>query len=339
MFNAVRSNLRRFSPERIQAARLSRLLRANAGTTDPWRLLVPVGGREIEYRFFFLCGFGKSGTNWVGSILNLHPQIRCEGEFFFNTLFWGLKEFSRPQHHIGHRDPYRTVALDSLYALVRNVMLCTSREKSGATCLGDRSPRELEEILPGAPTIWLLRDGRDVVVSYTYHYLRLSKRSADNIGYWPDEVRAAFAPFAREFDAEASPQRKTEAARGLLRERSWVRYVADLWAVRVDKDLNAMQEWTSPLLKIRYEDLHQDPDGESDRMYEFLGVNPGLAHARTREDRTSPGFAQEDPTSFYRKGVVGDWRNYDTPEFREAFEASAGRALARAGYADWNAAA
>lgn len=337
MFSAVRSNLRRFSPERIQAARISRLMRASSGAPESWRLRVTADGRETDYRFFFLCGFGKSGTNWVGSILNLHPQVRCEGEFFFNTLLWGMQEFCLPRHHIGHRDPYRTVARDSLHALVRNVMLCMTRENPAATCLGDRSPRELEEILPAAPTIWLVRDGRDVVVSYTYHYLR--QRSPYNMGFWSEDVRGVFEPYSRRFDSDASAGVKTEAARGLLREPSWIRFVAGQWSARVEKDLEAMRGWTSPLLKVRYEDLHRNPDGESTRLYEFLGIDPSLARERSRQDRTAPGFAQEDPTSFYRKGVVGDWKNYDTPEFREAFDASAGRALARAGYADWSAAA
>ena len=30
---------------------------------------------------FLLRGFVRSGTNWMGRILNLHPDINCQGEF------------------------------------------------------------------------------------------------------------------------------------------------------------------------------------------------------------------------------------------------------------------
>ncbi|MEO1585008.1 MAG: sulfotransferase domain-containing protein [Planctomycetota bacterium] len=336
MFTMVRDNLRRFAPERLQARGLSRAMRDASGVQEPWRMRTLVDGKETEYRFFFVCGFGKSGTNWVNNLLNLHPHVRCDGEYFLNTFGWALDQFTNAPHQKGHGEPYRTIATDAVHDLVRRVLLCNLRENPHATVLGDRSPRGLSEVLPGAPTIWLVRDGRDVVVSYTYHYLRL--RPAYNMRHWSDEIRAFFVPFADRF-AGAGRDGRIETARELLAERRWVGFVSQQWAKRIEQDLEAKAGYASPLLEIRYESLHADTEQELGRMLSFLGVDPSEASPVETGDMTRAGFANERPGEFYRKGAVGDWKNYDTPAFREAFTKHAGDAAARAGYGEWNNAA
>ena len=336
MLASLRSNLKRFAPERLQAAGISRLLHEVSGTEEPWCVRHVQDGREVEYRFFFLCGFGKSGTNWVGNLLNTHPAVRCDGEFFFDTLRWGFDQFTKPDHHVAHGEPYRTVAEEGLHALVRNVMLCMRRDNPHATVLGDRSPRELREILPGAPTIWLVRDGRDVVVSYTFHYLRLPP--GYNVSFWPDDIKSVFAPLAERFK-EASTEEQIRIAGELLSSVQWVGFVAAQWGDRLLKDLASMESWSSPLLRIRYEELHADTATQTEKMFAFLGLDASGAAGLSQKSNTKPGMARENPMSLYRKGIVGDWRNYDTPAFREAFEQYAGEAARKAGYGDWITAA
>ena len=43
----------------------------------------PVRGAEpvATHEYFFVRGHPRSGTNWIGALLNLHPQINCWGEF------------------------------------------------------------------------------------------------------------------------------------------------------------------------------------------------------------------------------------------------------------------
>jgi len=35
----------------------------------------------------FLRAYQRSGTNWMGNLLNLHPDIVCKGEFHFKSFF------------------------------------------------------------------------------------------------------------------------------------------------------------------------------------------------------------------------------------------------------------
>ncbi|MEM8757572.1 MAG: sulfotransferase domain-containing protein [Planctomycetota bacterium] len=340
MLDAVRTQLKtglkRFAPERVQAAGISRAVRDVAGAEEPWRVRSSVGGKAVDYRFFFICGFGKSGTNWLSSLLNLHPDVRCEGECFFNSFHEALDRFTGADHQIGSREPYKAVAEQSVHDLVRRVMLCMTRDKPGATVLGDRSPRPLRQLLPGAPTFWLVRDGRDVIVSYTYHYLRL--RPQFNIVHWTPQIRQLFMPYAERFHS-APPESSYEAARDLLANEQWVAFVAEYWARRMTMDLDAAERWTDPLMQVRYEDLHANTPGELGRLFEFLGLDAGKADAVSPSTRTAAGFANENPADFYRKGAVGDWHNYDTPAFRSAFDTHAGEAAARSGYGDWTSAA
>jgi hypothetical protein len=336
MLTGLRNNLKRFAPERLQAAGISRLMHEISGTEEPWRMRHVHEGRETEYRMFFLCGFGKSGTNWVGNLLNRHPAVRCDGEFFFDTLHWGFDQFTQAEHQVGHQEPYRTVAAEGLYSMIRNVMLCMKRDNPEANVLGDRSPRELREILPGAPTMWLVRDGRDVVVSYTYHYLRLLP--GYNMSFWPEDIRKLFEPFAERF-RDVSTRDQIGVAGELLEQQRWVGFVSQQWGDRMLKDLAAKAKWNSPLLELRYELLHLDTEAQIGRMYRFLDLEASEASAPTLQSNTQAGFSKENPMSFYRKGVVGDWKNYDTPAFREAFDESAGDAAAQAGYGDWTDAA
>ncbi|MEM9167493.1 MAG: sulfotransferase, partial [Planctomycetota bacterium] len=233
MFTTVRDNLRRFAPERLQARGLVDAMRSGE-SPEPWRLRAEVEGKSVDYRFFFVCGFGKSGTNWVNNLLNLHPAVRCDGEFYLSSFGTALEQFTGPPHQVGHAEPHRSVATEGVYDLIRRLMLLNLRENPDATVLGDRSPRPLTQLLPGAPTFWLVRDGRDVVVSYTYHYLRL--KPSFNIRHWSESTRDFFMPYAERFHANP-PDSCFEAARDLLAQKRWVGFVSSQWAKRVTMDL------------------------------------------------------------------------------------------------------
>jgi hypothetical protein len=89
----------------------------------------------------------------------------------------------------------------------------------------------------------------------------------------------------------------------------------------------------SGVLCMRYETLREHTERERQRLYEFLDLDPSLAHPVSREQYTAPGFEAENTLSFTRKGEVGDWRNYFTDEAKRWFGEIAGESLVRAGYA------
>lgn len=131
---------------------------------------------------FFLCGFGKSGTNWVGNLLNLHPAICCDGEWHFQHFFYAWEEFAKYPWQLGSRQPVRRVARANVERLIRECLATLAEGWPGVTLVGDRSPRPLRELVRGSRTIYVYRDGREVVVSYTFHRLHAGE-GLERLGY------------------------------------------------------------------------------------------------------------------------------------------------------------
>jgi hypothetical protein len=93
--------------------------------------------------------------------------------------------------------------------------------------------------------------------------------------------------------------------------------------------------------QVRYEDLLAEPVGEVMRLLEFLGADSDEEVARgcveaASFEQLSGGRTQgeEASSSFYRKGIAGDWRNYFSEEDRRVFKEEAGELLIRLGYED-----
>ena len=91
--------------------------------------------------------------------------------------------------------------------------------------------------------------------------------------------------------------------------------------------------------EVRYEDLLERPEEEVRRLLEFLGA--GADEETVRRCVNSASFeklsrgrkrGQEDPSSFFRKGVAGDWRSVFTEEDKKIFKEEAGDLLIRLGY-------
>ena len=92
-------------------------------------------------------------------------------------------------------------------------------------------------------------------------------------------------------------------------------------------------------IHVRYEDLRRETARELQRVVRGLAgrrLSPEEATAIVeefsfeRQAGRQPG--EEDKGSFLRKGVVGDWRNYFSPEAREMFDRYAGDELTLLGY-------
>ncbi len=283
--------------------------------------VVRLGDREL--RLFFLCGHPKSGTNWVGAILNLHPEMLCRGEFRFEALRGAFDRMERHWWHVAHDEPVRVEAERCFRETVCRIMLAVAPMNPHAEWVGDRTPRRFESYIPGAPTVYVQRDPRDVLVSWTHQEIR---EAGPNFGVEPH--RTNMAPLRESFLADASyfvshPER-------LLSSEPWVRFAARRYAAHVSKDREALARAGgpgAPVHIVRYERLHADFEKERAALYRFFGLDPARARPADRATRTLPGFEGEDPTSFFRKGEAGDWRRYFTDHAKRWFKDEAGELL------------
>ena len=268
----------------------------------------------------------KSGTNWLGKLLSSHPEISCLGEFHWQEIIQRLHSDDLIPH--GDLDAYRETAAQHLQPLIKQCMIAAADPE--ALFIGDRTPQTLAPLtLPDVPHISIIRDGRDVLVSRAFHLY--NNPQVHRLFQRIPEMRLTLAKFQHD------PWYFQKHPDELLCHEVMVRESVDWWRKHFLSDNETIQN--NPDLKVqfvKYENLHQDVDGERTKLFEFLGAD--VEKAGPIPDELKPGFSQERPTEFLRKGVVGDWQNYFTDDTRHWFNDVAGQLLIEHGYTentDW----
>lgn len=268
----------------------------------------------------------KSGTNWLGSLLSSHESICVLGEFHW-------QELADPLNKLVRHDVYRSKGLinktrSEFQELVKRCLRHAAHPK--ATLIGDRTPHTLGPvILKDAPHISIIRDGRDVLVSRAFHLYNNARihRLFDRIpGMRKDHERFVENPWFFK-----------ENPHLLLRHELMVRESVRWWRKHLEADRNTVDK--HPYLQVKfvhYEALHKDTAGIRNELFKFLEVNP--KRAAKIDGVLKPGFQEERPNEFLRKGAVGDWKNYFNDDTRKWFNLEAGEELVRQGYEqslDW----
>lgn len=167
------------------------------------------------------------------------------------------------------------------------------------------------------PSLYIIRDPRDVAVSYAHH----NGRDVD----W---AIAAMADPAHYLRAGHLPSAQLPQRIG-----TWRDHVAS---------------WTDaplPRLMVRYEDLWSSPAPTLSRILDHLGVPASstvveraidaCAFERLKRREERQGFAERPSAdrAFFRMGKVGDWRDELTPEQARRLEAENGEMMRLHGYA------
>ena len=249
---------------------------------------------------FFVCGSPKSGTTWLQRILDAHPEICCSGEGHF------IERFSIPVAGVVNaynrtlaveasqvyegRPYYDEVGQAEFDEVVRGFILkrLCARADGQTRWVGDKTPiytrhlDQLHRLFPQARILHIVRDPRDVAVSRMGHTHRVGLKDSLTPG--------------------AEQHRQTlEAA-----VRYWIEAVTAVDAFAA----------AHPGLvhELRYRDLYDDPIGEIERLFRFLGAPADrilverVAAATSFKVQAGRPPGQEDLSSFLRKGVPGDWQ-------------------------------
>ncbi len=276
---------------------------------------------SLEKRFFCFRGFMKSGTNWVGNLLNLHPEISCVGELHLQSLFQTVQRDLRQLPVMADRR-VRHVVRGNLQAMIRQIL--SDLADPLATVIGERTPHTLSPLaIRDADQITIIRDGRDVLISRIFHL------------YNSPEVSRVFERFPemretlRKFRAD--PWHFRDHPEELLANEYVVRESMSWWCQHLESDRQTIARHPAlKVLTVRYEDFHADVEAGRRRMYEFLGVDCGKSAPVPRS--LQPALDEERPNEFNRKGQVGDWTNYMHDTARRWINDEAGEELIRQGY-------
>jgi hypothetical protein len=364
----------RYRNERFD--RLVRAVMANPAAAKAVRSSVSAAGalsrrlrtdaKPGEYEtVFFIAGEMRSGTSWLRRTLSAHPEIACghEGSFFGReyereeipvytkpvsslTRALEVSEEFKTWHALpwnrwtdGYEEDLRNLTRLSVdYFLAKEV------SRTGKRIVGDKSPQhteclaEIHDVYPDARIVHIVRDGRDVAVSAMNHWWRLASDREDGVfQLTPEETehRDAYLKDREGFLKEGRSIFTGERLGQLARR----------WDYRTGKARREGRAlYGRRYLEIRYEDLLSDTAGALWRILELLEARRGeqvverclAASSFERASRRKQG--EEDGSSFFRKGIAGDWRSVFTERDRQIYKKFAGERLIELGYEtslDW----
>lgn len=170
--------------------------------------------------------------------------------------------------------------------------------------------------------VW--RDGRDIMTSFYFHAYFKNDR---NNGVLVDLMRGSL-PFRDYTDVEANLPIFLERmlTRPITPRFTWQQFVSKWYG------------FTSAI-HVKYESLLDNTAGELGRIIEgMVKATPSTERLEEIVERHSFRMTSgrpagtEEKTSFLRKGIAGDWKNYFSREACEIFDHYAGNELIRLGY-------
>lgn len=290
---------------------------------------------------FLVFAAPKSGTTWMQTMLSAHPRLHCGETRPFGPTF----NPANPSSPYITLEAFATILqrylnpplddpqfADALLAALYEAVARTARDRKCALSGHDEvfygekltppygaAEAVVDRLIRHCPRlrlIHLVRDGRDMLVSGYAHTARLRLQGL------PDEQR----------------KRGEEAIGRHELPEAEIASVAPNWAAIVRAGLRA-ETCFPDSLRLRYEDLLADTPARLAEVFTFLGVesDPAIVDAcveagsfRRLSGGREPG--QEDASSFFRKGVAGDWKTWMTPEAEAAFERLAGAEMRALGY-------
>jgi hypothetical protein len=205
-------------------------------------------------------------------------------------------------------------------------------DKSPNVILGGQAVREMHRIYPDASLIYIVRDGRDTLVSHRFQ----------NFIDGPQFLTAADLKlrdaFTRNPDSFLSGKQSVFTPQALEN-------MAESWANNVTQtDQLGHQLYGDRYFSLRYEDLLARPYEMLSKVWTFLGVNPETLEPRVLEEMAqNPDAAWQSEkapelAAALKKGSSGSWKELFIEADKRKFKEIAGSVLLTWGYEqspDW----
>lgn len=233
-------------------------------------------------------------------LIDAHPQAACSGEGHFMEMF--LDPLLKMREGFNHRLKlgvervyqgkryYDDLGMDDIIALTQRFVIDAISKRAGPQTLavGDKTPRhnlrlgDLSAVFPEARFINIVRHPYDVAVSRLHH------------------ARRAGMPEA--------------LVQGTAAHLEHVRNAAKAWTSGQASVARFQAKNPSRLFEVRYEDMLEDPHTGAAAIFRHIGVSDdaGLVAAAVQASdfETQSGRKRGDAheTSFFRKGIAGDWK-------------------------------
>lgn len=289
---------------------------------------------------FFIFGHARSGTTLLMRLARLHPEVHCNYQAHFFTRRPLLKSLvdspeaeewlSRKSNRWNHGRDLSPLVLRAATDLIME----RDAAREGKMIVGDKSPsstihgqavRDAHAVYPDAKLVYIVRDGRDVLVSERFrNFVEESK-------FLNREDKRIIA------DLQKDQTPFTNGTRSIFTE-TFIRRVANGWVKNLQEtEEEAQRLYGKNYCGLRYEDLLAHPFTEMEKLWKFLGVkrvSKSLEKVIKAElvlnpDEEWQARRNEGIASFLPKGQAGNWQKLFTEKDKSIFKEIAGGLLIR----------
>lgn len=298
---------------------------------------------------FFIFGHARSGTTLLMRLVRLHPDVHCNYQAHFFTrqpLLKSLVDTPEAAEWLTRKSNRWNQGRDLSPLVLRaaaDVILERDAARAGKRIVGDKSPsslihgqavRDLHAVYPDAKLVYIVRDGRDVLISERF------RNFVEESSFLTPEDRRIIA------DLRQDPAPFSDGRRSIFTE-TFVRRVARGWVANLQEtEHEGRRLFGEQYVQLRYEDLLERPFEEMTRLWKFLGVkgiDPALEKAVLAEMASNPDEEwqerrDQDIASFLPKGQIGNWTRLFTARDKALFKEIAGEMLVKWNYEknnDW----
>ena len=297
---------------------------------------------------FFILGHARSGTTLLARLVRLHPEIHCncQAHFFTREPFLkSLVDTPEAADWLGRKSNRWNQGRDLSPLVLRvsaDFILERDAAQVGKRIVGDKSPsslihgqavRDMAAVYPDASLIYIVRDGRDVLISERF------RNFVEDSKFLNAEDRKIIAAL------QVDQKPFTDGRKSIFTE-AFIRRAAAGWVANLDEtEAEGRRLYGGRFFALRYEDLLATSFPEMQKLWQFLGVqvDPALETAVQAELSSNPdeewqARRNDSIASFLPKGKAGNWRNMFTQHDRQVFKETAGATLNKWGYEkdnDW----
>jgi hypothetical protein len=248
---------------------------------------LPVRIDNIPNNSFYLASYPRSGNTWmIYSLSMLFSAIRAEARSQFQLY------------------PFAYELNEDFYFRAESEI-----DKSRPLVMKTHETHDIyKRFYPFAKTLYIYRDGRDVLLSY-YFYTRL----------FSDPNKVIYERLGKKQELAAKTTKTVHFEPNEF---------ADFIKVHGLEWANHVKFWLSDpaVFSFRYEDLHRDFAKVLKNIAEYLDIRPSRTIAEVEEEYVKEfkkNFTN-DNQSFFRKGCRGDWKNYFNEEHVRLYSECAG---------------
>jgi len=292
---------------------------------------------------FFIFGHARSGTTLLTRLVRLHPNVHCnyQGHFFTRPpLLQSLVADPEITSWLTRRSNRWNRGGDLSPVILRaaaDFIMERDARRIGKNIVGDKSPNSLlngkavsllHQIYPDGKLIYIVRDGRDALVSHRFQTF-IDGTQHLNKEDW--RIREAFIN---------NPESFINSEHSIFTEKG-LRQASKRW----ESNVNETEERGKSLFgdyfyTLRYEDLLEDSARQLRQIWFFLGAgNVGNeldklidAELNINPDADWQREKAGEIASSLQKGSRGSWVEYFTPADHKVFESIAGDTLKNWGY-------